>query len=73
MEKLPILVKLLPSIDRSKGLEMAQQIVDLAISYSHSRPDVIVGLDVSGNMTTSKIVDFFPILIKARDSGLKLA
>jgi len=72
-EKVPILVKLLPSIDRSKGLEMAQQVTDLAIHYSHTRPDIIVGLDVSGNMMTSKIDDFFPLLLRARNSGLKLA
>lgn len=72
-EKVPILVKLLPSIDRSKGLEMAQKVVELTIRYNHSRPDIIVGLDVSGNMTTSKMEDFFPLLSKVRNSGLKLA
>jgi len=72
-EKVPILVKLLPSIDRSKGLKIAQQVVDLTISFHQSRPDVIVGLDVSGNMTTSNIDDFFPLLTRVRNSGLKLA
>ena len=72
-EKVPTLVKLLPSIDRSKGLEMAQQVADLAIRYNRSRPDIVVGLDVSGNMMTSKIDDFFPLLSKVRNSGLKLA
>jgi len=52
---------------------MAQQVTDLAIHYSHTRPDIIVGLDVSGNMMTSKIDDFFPLLLRARNSGLKLA
>jgi len=52
---------------------MAQQVADLAIRYNRSRPDIVVGLDVSGNMMTSKIDDFFPLLSKVRNSGLKLA
>ncbi len=66
-------MKLLLSIDRSKGLEIAQQVVEVTIQYAKQRPDLIIGLDVSGNMVDSKILDFFPLLNKVRQSGLKLS
>ena len=72
-ENIPIIVKLLPSIDRSRGLTVAERIVDLTLRYAQKRPDVVVGLDVSGNMTTSNIQEFFPLLEKVRHAGLKLA
>ncbi|XP_057369753.1 adenosine deaminase-like protein isoform X1 [Daphnia carinata] len=71
-ENVPILVKLLLSIDRSKGFDIAKQIVDLTISLGHTRNDVVVGLDVSGNMANSDITDYFPLLYKIKDAGLKL-
>ena len=71
-EKIPILVKLLLSIDRSRGVDVAKQIVDLTISLGHARNDVVVGLDVSGNMAMSNITDYFPLLQKVKDAGLKL-
>lgn len=70
---LPILVKLLLSVDRSKGLEFAKQVIDLTIDYGvHKRSDVVVGLDVSGNMTGSNLVEFFPLLGKVKQAGLNL-
>lgn len=71
-EEVPILVKLLLSIDRSKGVDIAKQIVDLAISLGRTRNDVVVGLDVSGNMNNSDVTDYFPLLYKIKDAGLKL-
>lgn len=71
-ENVPILVKLLLSIDRSKGFDTAKKIVDLTISLGHTRNDVVVGLDVSGNMADSDITDYFPLLFKIKDAGLKL-
>lgn len=71
--KIPILVKLLVSIDRSRGIETAHEIVNLAVNYASRRSDVVVGLDVSGNMIGSDIVDYFPLLEKARKAGLKLS
>ena len=61
-EEVPIVVKLLPSIDRSRGLDVARQVVDLTLSYALLRPDIVVGLDVSGKMTTSDLADFIPLL-----------
>lgn len=40
---LPILVKLLLSIDRSKGIAVARTIVDIADKFHKLRPDLIVG------------------------------
>lgn len=67
-----ILVKLLLSIDRSKELEIARKVVDLTILYGQRRSDVIVGLDVSGNMANSNITGFFPYIEKIRTAGLKI-
>lgn len=69
---LPVLVKLLVSIDRSQGLSKAESVVNLAIALKDERPDVVVGLDVSGYMLNSEIAEFFPFLTKAREAGLKL-
>jgi len=66
-------VKLLLSIDRSKGVAVAKTTVDIAISKFKSRPDCIVGLDVSGYMMQSNLTDYFPLLHQARSVGLKLS
>ncbi|XP_046635221.1 adenosine deaminase-like protein [Daphnia pulicaria] len=71
-EEVPILVKLLLSIDRSRGVEIAKKIVDLTISLGHARKDVVIGLDVSGNMAQSNVTDYFPLLHKIKEAGLKL-
>jgi len=41
--KVPILVKLLLSIDRSKGIALARTTVDIAAKFHKLRPDLIVG------------------------------
>lgn len=71
-KKLPIQVKLLLSIDRSQGLDFARRVVELTIDYGQKRNDVIVGLDVSGNMTNSNLIDYFPLLEKIKNAGLRL-
>lgn len=60
------------SVDRSKGLAAAEQNVYLAIALKNERPDIVAGLDVSGYMLNSDIEEYFPLLSKAREKGLKI-
>ena len=64
-------MKFLVSIDRSKGVEMAKEITSLAIKYHKKHKDVVVGMDMSGNMRGSKARDFFELLSEARAAGMK--
>ncbi|XP_059611153.1 adenosine deaminase-like protein [Phlebotomus argentipes] len=74
VEKHPgILVKLIPSIDRSKGVAVAEETVLLAVKMKEKYPDLIVGIDLSGNPENTEFRDFQGVLEKARNSGLKLA
>ncbi|KAK2723263.1 adenosine deaminase-like protein isoform X2 [Artemia franciscana] len=68
-----IVVKFLVSIDRSKGVEMAKEITSLAIKYHKKHKDVVVGMDMSGNMRGSKARDFFDLLSEARAAGMKIS
>uniref|UniRef100_A0A182N857 Adenosine deaminase-like protein n=1 Tax=Anopheles dirus TaxID=7168 RepID=A0A182N857_9DIPT len=68
-----ITVKLLPSIDRSKGVVEAMENVDLVIELSALFPGLIVGFDLSGNPFGTKFSDFVPALQKARGHGFRLA
>ncbi|XP_052860930.1 adenosine deaminase-like protein [Anopheles cruzii] len=68
-----IMVKLLPSIDRSKGIVEAEENVALSIELDALFPNLIVGLDLSGNPIGTKFSDFAPSLQKARKHGFKLA
>ncbi|XP_053674157.1 adenosine deaminase-like protein [Anopheles nili] len=68
-----IVVKLLPSIDRSKGFLEAMENVDLAIELSALYPNLMVGFDLSGKPFGTKFSTFVPALQKARDHGFPLA
>ncbi|XP_049541054.1 adenosine deaminase-like protein [Anopheles darlingi] len=68
-----ILVKLLPSIDRSKGVLEGEENVTLAIELAALYPGLIVGLDLSGNPFGTKFADFVPSLRRAREHGFRLA
>ncbi|EDV43317.1 uncharacterized protein Dana_GF16581 [Drosophila ananassae] len=72
-EKYPrILVKLLPSINRAEPLAAAEETVSLSIEFARSHPDLVLGIDFSGNPGKGRFADFVPILSRARDMGLKL-
>lgn len=68
-----ILVKLIPSIDRSKGVQVAEENVELTKKIREKYPDLIVGIDLSGNPENTAFGDFRKALQAARDCGLKLA
>lgn len=68
-----ILVKLVPSIDRSQGFESAQENVDLILELKKTYPKIIKGIDLSGDPTKMEFKIYKELLKKARDNGLKLA
>ncbi|KAH8257780.1 hypothetical protein KR038_001075 [Drosophila bunnanda] len=67
-----ILVKLLPSINRAEPVAVAEETVSLALEFAHSHPDLILGIDFSGNPGKGRFSDFAPILSMAREKGLRL-
>ncbi|XP_034485871.1 adenosine deaminase-like protein [Drosophila innubila] len=68
-----ITVKLLPSINRSEPVEVAEETVALSLELCQNDPDIVVGIDFSGNPSQGKFSDFMPALELARKHGLKLA
>ncbi|XP_058974244.1 adenosine deaminase-like protein [Musca domestica] len=68
-----IIVKLLISIDRSQGLDAAEEIVNLAIEMKSQYPTIVRGMDLSGNPAKGHFKDFLPSLEKAKKADLHLA
>ena len=68
-----ILVKLLPSIDRSKGFKEALENINIVQKLLGDYGDIIKGIDMSGNPISTNFKDFMEVLIKAKRLGLKLA
>jgi len=68
-----ITVKLLPSINRAEPVDVAEETVSLAVELARAHPNLILGIDLSGNPGKGRFSDFAPILAQARDKGLKLA
>ncbi|XP_017122488.1 adenosine deaminase-like protein [Drosophila elegans] len=67
-----IMVKLLPSINRAEPVDVAEETVSLALQLAQTHPDLILGIDLSGNPAKGRFSDFAPTLAKAREMGLKL-
>ena len=61
------------SIDRRKSIEEANENVNLAIELRNKYPDVIVGVDLSGDARVNSLKDYYPSLQKAQENGLKVA
>ncbi|XP_055621890.1 adenosine deaminase-like protein [Toxorhynchites rutilus septentrionalis] len=68
-----ITVKLIPSIDRSKGLREAEENVALVLELAKIYPDIIKAMDLSGAPFGTKFSDFRGFLSKAQAGGLKMA
>lgn len=68
-----ILVKLLPSIDRAKGISIAKKNINVIIEMKNEHPDIICGIDFSGSPMDGDFTGFKPVLEKARENELKLA
>lgn len=63
---------LIISINRSSSQKDADLIADYAIKYHAKYPDVVVGIELSGNPAVGKFQDFVPALNRARKTGLKV-
>ncbi|CAH0717371.1 unnamed protein product, partial [Brenthis ino] len=63
---------LIISINRSSTQKEADIIANLAIEYHKKFPDLVVGIELSGNPTVGIFQDFIPALTRAREAGLKV-
>ncbi|XP_065082189.1 adenosine deaminase-like protein [Ochlerotatus camptorhynchus] len=68
-----ITVKLLPSIDRSKGLVEAEENVALVLELLRAYPDIIKGMDLSGAPFGTKFSDYAKLMKPAQVAGLRMA
>lgn len=66
-----IVVKSLISVDRKQGYEAASENIRLAMSYAKEYPDIVVGIDLSGDPTKGDA--FIELLEDSRKAGLKIA
>lgn len=64
---------MLISIDRAKDFKEGVENVDLAIKMKQKYPDLVVGIDFSGDARKGDALAFVPELQRARDAGLKLS
>lgn len=71
-QNLNIISRLIISINRSSPVSEAEEITSLAIDFIKSHPDVVVGVELSGNPNVGKFEEFIPSLLKARVAGLKV-
>ncbi|KAK3926959.1 Adenosine deaminase-like protein [Frankliniella fusca] len=68
-----IIVKLLLSINRQESPIEAEENVRKAIEANAAYPDIVVGVDLSGNPKYGDVVrNILPLLTEARKSGLKV-
>lgn len=70
-----ILVKYLPSINRSHPLPLLEENMNLFLELKDKYPDMILGVDMSGDPdpAKNKFCDIKHLFEKARKNGLKLA
>lgn len=70
--RLPLIPRLIVSIDRSRSVEEALENVNLAISLHESRNEYLVGVDLGGNPLKNDFRHFEASFLRARESGLKV-
>lgn len=69
-----IVVKLLLSVNRRESPAEAEENIREAIVANAAHPDIVVGVDLSGNPKCGNVVqDILPLFTQARISGLKIA
>ncbi|KAL7485956.1 hypothetical protein ACHAW6_011550 [Cyclotella cf. meneghiniana] len=70
--RLPLVPRLIISVDRSGTFEKAEENINLAIRMAKSHTN-IVGVELGGNPTRNDFRLFEPLFQKARDHGLKVS
>lgn len=68
-----IVVKFIPSINISHGVDVAERNFKLFSELRQRHPDIVKGIDLSGDPTRGKFADFKKILQQARAEGFRLA
>lgn len=68
-----IIVKLLPSINISYGFAEADANFQLFSELRKAHPDIVKGLDLSGDPAKGKFANVKGVFQKARDEGFRLA
>nr|CAD7451243.1 unnamed protein product [Timema bartmani] len=68
-----MLVKLLVSIDRRQGHKEAKDTLDMVVNVNQMYPDIVVGLDLSGDPSQGDFMEFLSVLAEARRYGLRLS
>ena len=65
-----MIVQFLVSVDRRRSLEDAVENINLAVEFANLYPDIVVGVDFSGDPTKGDAKEFVPLLKKAKARGL---
>ncbi|CAH2091744.1 unnamed protein product [Euphydryas editha] len=71
-DKFSIIPCFIISINRSSPKNEVEMITDLAIEYHKKYPDLVVGIELSGNPAVGKFSHFLPALTRSREAGLKV-
>eukprot|EP00550_Attheya_septentrionalis_P002647 CAMPEP_0198289918 /NCGR_PEP_ID=MMETSP1449-20131203/7953_1 /TAXON_ID=420275 /ORGANISM="Attheya septentrionalis, Strain CCMP2084" /LENGTH=424 /DNA_ID=CAMNT_0043988323 /DNA_START=49 /DNA_END=1320 /DNA_ORIENTATION=+ len=71
-QRLPLIPRLILSIDRSKSAQDAMDTAQLAVELFQCYPDYVVGVDLGGNPTKNDFCHFRAALNVAREAGLKI-
>lgn len=68
-----IIVKYLPSINISYGAKEGEENYNLFLAVRDKYPDVVVGMDLSGDASKGKFSDFKEVFKRARADGFRFA
>lgn len=66
-------VKLIVSLNRSEEIVSSAENVDLLMKYHRMYPNIVCGVDLSGNPSAKKFELFEPLLSKAKNASIRLA
>jgi len=71
-KELPVIVKYLVSIDRRGTVDDAEMALKLCVDMNRKYPNVVVGLDLSGDARVNDARDYIPVLKSASDANLRV-
>lgn len=71
--RLPLIPRLIVSVDRSGTPEQAEENINLALEMTKSHPNYVIGVELGGNPTRNDFRTFEPVFQTARDSGLQIS
>lgn len=68
-----ITVKLIVSLNRMEEIASAIENIDLLIKFHQHFPEIVCGVDLSGNPSSKKFKEFEKYLLMARNENIYLA